>query len=249
MGKYFALEYDVPFKLFSAAHISVLVILFSVIVGMYIFREKLREEKANRYFRYTVAALLILAEGSLSVWRLSVGEWRIQTSLPLHMCGISIICSTIMMYTKSHRVFEMTYFWGLAGATAALLTPDLNVAFPHYRFIQFFGGHALILVACFFMTIVEGYRPTFRSIWKAFGVTNLYVLFVGGFNYLTGANYLFLAEKPAPGTMFDLFGPWPWYIVQLELVALIVFICLYLPFMYGEIAAWKNRSGQQKITL
>jgi hypothetical integral membrane protein (TIGR02206 family) len=62
-------------------------------------------------------------------------------------------------------------------------------------------------------------------------------------NRLTGGNYLFLSRKPEGGSLLDLLGPWPWYILSLEAVALLLFTILYLPFVIG-----RSRTGKTGIS-
>lgn len=245
MKAFFAKEFiGETFHTFSHQHFLALLIILMIVILMYCNRNNLRQEKVNKIFRYTLAALLILQEISLSVWRVSVGLWEIQTSLPLHLCGIAILCSAVMLVRKQYLIYELVYFWGLGGAVQALLTPDITAFnFPHYRFFQFFLSHGLIIVAALFMTFVEQYRPTWKSIGKTLVVTNLYMAAIAVFNALTGANYLFICWKPETGSLLDILGPWPWYILSLEFVAMISFTVYYLPFAMKDLVSRKKEMG------
>jgi hypothetical integral membrane protein (TIGR02206 family) len=131
------------------------------------------------------------------------------------------------------------FFWGLGGAIQALLTPNIgDYGFPHYRFFQFFVSHGLLIFASLYMTFVTGMRPTHGSIWKVWGLTNAYMVLIAGFNWLTGGNYLFICHKPETGSIMDVMGPWPWYILVLEIVAIISFYIYYLPFALKDFIAW-----------
>ncbi|MFA4839866.1 MAG: TIGR02206 family membrane protein, partial [Candidatus Neomarinimicrobiota bacterium] len=152
-------------------------------------------------------------------------------SLPLHLCGAAVILSAIMLVNKSYALYEIVYFWGLGGAIQALLTPDIGVyAFPHYRFFQFFVSHGSIVTASIFMTFDMNYRPKLRSIPKIFLITNCYMIFIAIFNYFTNGNYLFICHKPETASLIDVLGPWPWYILSLEVVGIISFYIYYSPF-------------------
>ncbi len=55
----------------------------------------------------------------------------------------------------------------------------------------------------------------------------------------TGENFMFLARKPDTPSMLDLLAPWPWYILQLEWIALALCFLLFDP--YG---CWISRSAK-----
>jgi hypothetical integral membrane protein (TIGR02206 family) len=173
------------FVLFGTSHIIVLVTLVVLNVLMVVWQRR-AGERAQTAFRYALAALLIGQEISLNVWRLSTGTWSAARTLPLHLCGVAIILSAITLVTKSYHLFEICYFWGLAGAIQPLLTPDSTYGFPHYRFFQVFISHGAIVTASVYMTLVVGYRPTLKSLWKAFVATNVYMLLIAPFNLLVG---------------------------------------------------------------
>jgi uncharacterized membrane protein YwaF len=53
---------------------------------------------------------------------------------------------------------------------------------------------------------------------------------VGVVNGIWGMNFLYLREKPWVPTLLDWLGPWPVYIFAVEVLALVLFLMLALPF-------------------
>jgi len=236
MDKYFAAESMLgEFKLLSPTHIAVLAILALANVLMVRWQRRTQRPAVRRWFRYALAAFLILQEISYNLWRLANGTWSIGTSLPLHLCGAAILLSAVMLVNDSYALYEITYFWGFGGAIQALLTPDSTYGFPHYRFFQVFLSHGAIVTASVYMTFVVGYRPTFRSVKKVFGITNAYMVVIALFNWAVGGNYLFICHKPETPSLLDVLGPWPWYVLSLELVGVVFFMLFYAPFGLGDL--------------
>ena len=249
MGKYFSVDYlKGEFELFGTSHIVVLLTLVALNVLMVVWQRRVKRPAARRAFRYALAALLIGQEISLNVWRLSTGEWSVGESLPLHLCGVAILLSAVMLVNDSYGIYELTYFWGFGGAIQALLTPDSTYGFPHYRFFQVFVSHGAIVTASVYMTFVVGYRPRLKSIWKTFLITNAYALVIGLFNWAVDGNYLFLCHKPETPSLLDVLGPWPWYIVSLQGVGLAFFFLFYAPFGVKDLIAWAARRRERRAT-
>ena len=121
------------------------------------------------------------------------GKWifELATSLPFELCTISLLLASIMIVTKSYRIYEIVFFTGIIGASQAILTPNLQYAFPHFRFIEYFIAHILLIWAPLFMTWVEGYRPTLQSIKRTMIFLNILIPLVSFVNYKTGGNYMF----------------------------------------------------------
>ena len=239
MGPYFAWDYTgEPFHLFGPPHLVTLVLVALGCVGLIVFRRRF-SPRARRNWRYAMAALLVANEVVGHFWYWAVGAWSITFMLPLHMCSLFVWLTAIELVTGNRLLYEFTYFLGIGGALQALITPDLTIfGFPHYRFFQAFIMHALIVWGSVFMTAVEGYRPTGRSLLRVAVGTNLYMLAILGINKLLGSNYLFVAGKPGMPSMLDLMAPWPWYILEMEAVGVVVCLLLYLPFL---IADWHGR--------
>lgn len=220
-----------PFQLFSTSHLVTLVLVLLLIVLTYVFRQKLQTQAKRFTVRYILAGLLLLSEVLYHLWHLYTDSWTFAYTLPLQLCSVTLILSAIMLITRSYPLYEITFFAGIGGAAQALLTPELFYPFPHFRFVHFFVAHAGIILACLFMTWIEGYRPTLRSIWRTMGFLNLLLVITLFVNRLTGGNYLFVSRKPDNASLIDFLGPYPWYIASLEAVALVLFFVLYLPFL------------------
>lgn len=220
-----------PFILFSATHITTLTSLIIICFTIYLLRRQLRQETVNRLTRYSLAAILLASEASLIWWLNYIDTWAIEHSLPLHLSSLSLILSSVLLLTRSYRLFEFTYFVGLGSALQAMITPDIQAyTFPHFRYVHFFISHGGIVIANIYMVFVEEFSPTFKSVIKAFLYVNGYALFIFFVNTVLNGNYMYIMRKPVNPSVFDYLGPWPFYIIPLELITMGTFLFLYAPF-------------------
>jgi len=231
MGQYFVKDYTgEPFHLFGIGHLIALSVILLINLSL-IFVRRSNNQKFKDSIRYSIAAMLVISEGSWHIWNIAIGEWTIQTHLPFHLSAVLVWTSLIMLLTKNYFVYEFAYFLGIAGATQALLTPEAGIyGFPHFRILQTITAHGSIVTAAVFMTIVEGFRPYWSSFKRVFLWTNIYMLLVTGINVLIGSNYMYTIHKPPTASLLDILGLWPWYLLTVELVALVLCSLLYLPF-------------------
>jgi hypothetical integral membrane protein (TIGR02206 family) len=230
MSGFFASKAVNPFNAFSISHISMILLFGFLAILLFTYRESLRQENRRTTIRFLLVGLLVLSELSLNIWYSTTDMWDPYDTLPLQLCSISLIFCIFMLVMNSYRVFEVTYFFGLAGASQALLTPELFFDFPHYRYFHFFIAHIAIMLSCLYMVWIEKCYPTFKSIWRALIVLNVVAFFVFFVNKWTGGNYMFLARKPSNPSLLDYLGPYPYYIITLEAVTVFLFTLLYVPF-------------------
>ena len=241
MGQYFALEYKgPPFALFGMPHLIVLAIITLFCFSSLYFR-RVWGEKEKKTVRWILAIAIVVNETSLHIWSAYWGIWNIQTMLPLHMCAILIWLSAYMLVTKNYSIYEFVYFMGLGGAMQAVLTPADAAAynFPHYRLMQTFIAHGLLINIAIYMTVVEGFRPTLEYFKRVFIWSNIYMVPVFFINLAIGSNYLFVAGKPNFPTLLDMLAPWPWYIIEMEALGFAIFFILYIPFLIKD---WREKS-------
>lgn len=219
-----------PFVLFSTQHLIAIVAI--ILIGFIIIITQRKANTAQRQrVRWIMAILLVVNETIWHIWNISIGEWTIQTMLPFHLCSALVWLSAYMLVTKNRTIYEFAYLIGIAGALQAILTPDLGqYAFPHFRYFQVFVSHGLIIISALYMTLVEGYYPTWQSVKRVAIYGNIYLLFVFLLNMVIDSNYLFVAHKPETASLLDVLPPWPYYILIIELLAAVFILLFYSPF-------------------
>lgn len=220
---------EVPFHMWEAAHLITIGIAVMCMLALFTFRKSLIPYR--RYIRITVGWTLLVSRLSLDFWYISTGQWFVHSSLPFELCSIASIVCAIMLLAKSKFLFEIFYFIAIGGAIQAILTPELVFGFPQYRYMQFFLDHTLLILAPLILISLYGFSLTFRSVIKSFIALNIIAAIVYGINVVIDANYMFLRHKPSTASVIDFLGPYPYYILSLEIVAIIVFLMLYLPFL------------------
>lgn len=217
-----------PFEIFSFSHILMIIVMFIGVLFIILGRSFLK--KHNQIVRISFFTILFLLEFLYHIWLYSGGVWDVSFALPLQLCSISLILCLIMLLTKSQVVFQIVYFMGISGALMAIITPELFLGYPHFRFFQFFITHILIIWTCIYYVIVHQYIPTTKGLVSSFFFLNGCAAIAYFFNKITRGNYMFLSYKPINGSLLDYFGPYPYYILSLEAAALILFILLLLPY-------------------
>lgn len=231
MDQYWIVDHGVgTFELFGPAHLASLAVVGLIATGLIRYGSEI--PKARRVvMRRTFAALLALNEMSWHVWAASTDQYVIQRMLPLHLCSVMVWVSVIALLTNTRKLYPLLYFLGVAGGVQALITPDAeSFGFPHFRFLQTMIAHGGVFLAGIYVVAVEDYRPSREIVWRLFVGLNVYAFFVAVVNSLIGSNYLFVSGKPESASLIDLMPEWPWYILILELLALLLLVALWLPF-------------------
>jgi uncharacterized membrane protein YwaF len=67
---------------------------------------------------------------------------------------------------------------------------------------------------------------------------NIYAAIIYPINMLLGTNFLYINGKPATASILDMLPAWPYYLIYMELIGIVVFMLLYLPFIIKD---WRAR--------
>lgn len=231
-----------PFQLFGAPHIVAMAAMVAVPAVLSLAVRHLGSERATRAVCVSLAMVILVNQVVYWIYRYLTlgGEVFVREHLPLHVCGMTVLLSVATLLWRRRLTYELVYFWGLAGASNAMVTPELTEGFPGYHFFQYFISHAGIVATAVFATWGLGMRPTLRSLVRAFVLMNVVAAVMAPLNHVLDANYMYLCEPPETASPF-LFLPWPWYIAWLEVLALAFFGALYLPVHLGRRARARDR--------
>jgi len=205
--------------------ITIVVILLFLLLGK-------RSNSSNReLLAKIIGSLLIFRALGVHFYWHHLGIWTIESSLPLHLCGLSAILSGVVIFWRKQLAYECLFFWGLSGAFHSLLTPEFTHGMGGFLFIEYYLSHGGIILSSLYLTCLLGMRPRKGSWWKIFLFSQLLLPIIGFINWILDANYMYLCIKPIAKNPF-LIGEWPWYFLGIELAAILHFFLIYLPFAY-----------------
>ncbi|MEY4330003.1 MAG: hypothetical protein RL609_751 [Bacteroidota bacterium] len=181
-----------------------------------------------------LGAMLVLNWLAYQAYRIHLGYWSVQYDLPLELCNWAVFFTAIALWMKKKWMAELAYFWVMAGSIHGIITPDIHEPFPHFTYITFMIGHTGLIWSVLYLVGGLKIQPTAGAVWRAFGLSQIYFLLVIGVNALLGSNYGYLREKPMGGSFLDLLHPWPYYLLELELIGMLSYSVVYLPFWWMQ---------------
>lgn len=181
-----------------------------------------------KFAQFSAIVILLIKIAELSYRHIYVGE-PIYSLLPLHMCNLTLIIAILTMLTKSQKLFQLTYFWCL-GALFAVITPDIKYSFPHPLTLSFYITHFYLLFAAIYGILFFNFKPTFKGWVNSFITLNIFAFIIFFINKKLGTNYLYVNRIPNFSSPLDYFGQWPYYIIVVEIIYLILTYGIYYPF-------------------
>jgi len=218
------------FELFSFQHITTLLI-FIALTAIVIVQGNRTDEPLKSDIGMMIAGITFSTLILDAVYKLVFGTFSIFEDLPFFMCDLVAFVLPFILYFRNRKWIGILYFWALGGTLQALLTPDLKDGFPTFHFFRYFIGHAGIIMAILYTVIVRKIQIGWQDFIRAVIYAQVYLICVHMINHLIGSNYGYTMAKPPGGSILDLMGPWPWYILAGEGLMLVLFLLLLAPFL------------------
>mgnify|MGYP001230533518 FL=1 len=228
--------FGTPFELFGTVHLITIavVILTSVLLPkFYKNKSDYQISMMKKIIAGVIAAHVIISPYKDLYLLANPYDWR--ETIPLHMCDLSEIFLVWFLLGGPRILYICAFFWGLGGATMAILTPDISHHDLDYIF--FMVGHGMIVVGIMYATVTLGNRPYAKDIVTVSLITALVLLpIVYGINLLLGepANFWYLMTKPAGASLMDMFPEPPYHLIVTTPIAIAVFYLIYLPYFIKD---------------
>ncbi len=223
------------FQPYGTAHWVVILLTVGLPVFFWATARQAGREGYRRAVRYSLAGLLLANWIGYEVNRAGVGQFDAAHALPMQLCDWAMFAVIGALVTLRRGVYEVAYFWGLAGTLQAILTPNLREGFPSLWFFSFFVAHSGIVVGVLYLTLVERLRPRGWSIARAMAWSEVYLGAALAVNAWTGANYGFLSHRPFGHSLLDyLSDNHAMYLLEMNLLAVGFYLALYVPFWVGD---------------
>ena len=221
-----------PFILFGNIHLIKMAII--VLVAVFLPLVCKNQSTSNKSLISKVIAFIILSHVIISPYKdlyLLQNPYNWREILPIHMCDLSEIFLATFLLGGPKILYKCAFFWGLAGASMAIITPDIPVIDLDYAF--FMIGHGMIVIGIMYATISLGNRPYAKDILTVSAITAFVLLpIVYLINLILGepANYWYLIAKPAGASLMDAFPEPPFHLLITTPLAIAMFYLIYIPY-------------------
>ena len=209
------------FNLFSIEHIVSIISVINFFIIFLCYHEKFGIKGNSKIFPVVLSAILVSLDISEDIIRLILGHYSIKKDLPLQLCNIGLYVAVLALLKKNQTAFELIFYWGLVGASQAILTPDGDLFELRIYFLYGQAYHGALILSVLWLIIKNNMRMKMKSIIKVVLITNLLVLFISLVNYLLDSNYMFLRVRPNSANPF-LMGDWPVYIILVQVYSIAI---------------------------
>ena len=184
-----------------------------------------------------LASAMLLSEISVRFWQVMIGSYSLQSTLPLHLCTISIFLEFAAVFGKRTTLLrEFSYALSMPAAVAAVISPGWAFPFISFSYLQYALEHTIQILIPVLLVCGSGFRPDYRRLPRCFLLLLLFAGIAQAANILFGGNYMFLSYIP-DGTPFEVFEEkfgHIGYIFLMSCLIPVIWLILYLPWIMAD---------------
>ena len=201
-----------------------------IIIGVITFTARIKNYNHKIKLGFLIGTILLTRAIITHPYQIFyIERWTLTDSLPLHLCGISSILSSLLLFRFNQFLYEFLILLSIPGAIQALLTPEFTLGIDNFFLIEYFISHAGIILSGLYLTFVLGNKPRLGA-WKDVIIrSQLLIVAVHLINILLGSNYIYTRIKPIVDNPL-IIGDWPYYYIGFEILAVANIILFYYIF-------------------
>ncbi|MCA9606976.1 MAG: TIGR02206 family membrane protein [Myxococcales bacterium] len=211
-----------PFTPFGLLHLATVIVVVGVIALVSGAGRRAGLAKAKTGGKVLGAFLLIYyaVEGWVRVTWLHVPPMLL---LPGELCNALFFIGAFAYFTDNDVAFEIVFFWTFAGTVHALITPTPLEGWPSVEYVRYFAAHGLLVLSATYAVIALDKTVTWWSLLRAAIALQVFELLVALVDWALDQNFMYLRYPPPSPTLIDALGPWPVYLVSLEVIGVVSF--------------------------
>lgn len=229
------------FEPFGFEH-GLIVLVGSIIGVIIILLGKRASEKNQRLIPLSIAVFISFIQLLVVAVYAFQGRLNIQEDLPFHLCNMMSFFLIYCFATRSSSVWKVVFFWIMVGCSQSNITPTIQASFPHYTNLIYFIEHIGIVILALYPIFVWKWSIGFKDILISLLWLNVLAAVIFGLNSLLGSNYMYLMHKPHAASLFDVLGPWPYYILVCEFAFILMTVPVVFIYMFFTKKSLKSSS-------
>jgi len=209
-------------------------------IAFFLFIGKFLSKKQNLIVAKAISFFLLLVTTISHLSNLESGQWSVKEHLPLHLCSINgLICICILFIPKNKNLFEFNFFGGVLGGFVALLTPQINdYDGSILEYSVYYLSHGMIILIPLYLYYYLNYKLRRFSWLKTLFFLNILMAILIPLNSYLDSNYMYVNEPPKVENPL-IIGEWPIYLINLELIIILLFAITY--FIFTKVSVFKPK--------
>ncbi len=224
----------VGFRMFDITHISSLVLLVALCVGLGIIYNRMNEN-TRRKTLIILGILCIADELFKHIANIVTGQY-VWEFLPLHLCSINIFVILAYIIKPGKLKAELLYSLCIPGAALALISPSWT-KLPVLNFMHLHSYTIHVMLVLFpILLLAGGFRPDFRRLPKCLLCIAIACIVIYPVNKLLDTNFMFLNgtdNNPILELLAGFLGD-PGYIAAMPVLLVIVWALMYTPWIIAD---------------
>ncbi len=171
------------------------IVIIILCITLILFLIKKSKNTTRRIILILIGIAGTLCIFTYTLWLHYLNIFTIKSGLPFHLCSISLIVVFLTVITNKRLLISLAYFCGFPAGISAILFPNIIYTFPHFRYIEFFIAHMILIIIPLYYMIIEKVIFNYKDMIITYLCCMFYIVFISILNYILKSNYLYISKN------------------------------------------------------